>query len=264
MGNSIGVFDSGLGGLTVLKALKEALPSESFIYLGDVARLPYGNKSIGVVSEYSRDCVRFLEQHGVKAVVVACNTATALSANTLRADFSFPIVGVIEGGVRAALRATKNSRILVLATESTVRNEAYLREFNAQGFQGVVKQIACPLLVPLAEEGWWDREITAQIISEYLQRVGGFDFDTVVLGCTHYPLLEPSFRRILTPSVALVHGGAVVAEQLKEILKEKKQIAEHGTGSVSYFSTDSVSASLPLLKFSDSLGMVQFQQIHLS
>lgn len=259
----IGVFDSGLGGLTVLKALREAMPAESFVYLGDVARLPYGNKSAGVVSAYSRDCMQFLERHGVKLVVVACNTATALSAVALQQESDIPVVGVIEAGVRAALAATKNRRVLVLATDSTVRNEAYLREFNNQGFDGEVRQIACPLLVPLAEEGWWDREITAQVIDQYVDRVSGFDYDTLVLGCTHYPLLEPAFRKVLRDEVALVHGGTVLAEQVQQILREKKLEASGSSGEALYFATDSVSSNLPLLKFSGSLGTVSFQTVSL-
>lgn len=262
MNAPIGVFDSGLGGLTVLKALKETLPMESFIYLGDVARLPYGNKSINVVNAYSRSCARFLERSGVKLIVVACNTATALSLKNLQEEFSIPVVGVIEGGVESVLRAGNCRKVLVLATDSTVRNEAYLREFNRRGFTGVVKQMACPLLVPLAEEGWWDHSITANVISTYLQSEGvaAFEYDTVVLGCTHYPLLEPSLRRVLPPQTRILHGGSAVAEHVREILTAR---GLHATASAEphtvFFATDSVSPNLPLLKFCETMGKIGFE-----
>jgi glutamate racemase len=261
MNAPIGVFDSGLGGLTVLSALREALPGESFVYLGDVARLPYGTKSASVVNAYSQNCLRLLESYGVKLLVVACNTATALALDPLQLSTPIPVVGVIEGGVRAAVDCTRNQRILVLATDATVKNEAYLREFNRQNFQGQVTQIACPLLVPLAEEGWWEHEVTAQVIRHYLEGIS--EYDTIVLGCTHYPLLEPSFRKVLPEDISLVHGGKVVAEQVRQILSEKKQLSSSGDSTITFLATDSVSTQLPLLKLTGTLGKISFSLVAL-
>ncbi|NBT59397.1 glutamate racemase, partial [bacterium] len=167
----IGVFDSGLGGLSVLKELALAMPHEEFVYLGDIARLPYGTKSRSVVSKYSISCANFLVRQGVKALVVACNTASALALDSLQKTLQIPVIGVIEPGVKAAIRLSKESqqeRVLVLATEGTVKSEAYLREFKNQGFQGKVEQLPCPLLVPLAEEGWFDHSVTREVIQLYL------------------------------------------------------------------------------------------------
>lgn len=243
----IGVFDSGLGGLTVLRELRRHLPGESFVYLGDVARLPYGTKSRDVVTRYAQTCGRFLVDRGVKAVVVACNTATALALPDLRRELGVEVFGVIEPGVRAGLAASPARRVLVLGTESTVRSEAYLRAFGTADSSVRVEQIACPLLVPLAEEGWFEHEVTAQVVATYLARASAFDYDTVVLGCTHYPLLEPSFRRVLSPSIALVHGGAPLAAEVERFLVDKALRHEHGAGSLTFLATDRIPASVPLV-----------------
>lgn len=244
----IGVFDSGLGGLTVLKALREHLPSENFIYLGDVARLPYGSKSQAVVCEYARQCTRFLVGRNVKAVVIACNTASAMALEVLQKEMPVPVFGVILSGAQAGLAANQSPKsILVLATESAVRSEAYLKAFARLDPTQSVEQLACPLLVPLAEEGWFDHSVTQQVISHYLSTVDLHKTGTVVLGCTHFPLLEPSFRKVLPAHIALVHGGQGAALQVASALEKTGLRNASGLGTVSLLTTDRVSVRLPLL-----------------
>ncbi len=257
----IGVFDSGLGGLTVLRALRQRLPRENFVYLGDVARLPYGSKSQGVVREYARQCIDFLLARNVKAVVIACNTASAMALDALREQVPVPLFGVVKPGVSAGLEAGPGA-VLVLATESTVKSEAYLKEFAARDSSVVVSQLACPLLVPLAEEGWFDHAVTRQVIAHYLQGVDWSSIRTVVLGCTHFPLLEPSLREVLPEGVRVVHGGTAVAEEVATYLATQNLSNPHGQGSVQLLTTDRVSTRLPLLgDWSHSIG--EAQVVHL-
>jgi len=250
----IGVFDSGLGGLTVLRALKQALPSEDFLYLGDVARLPYGSKSQGVVREYAQQCVDFLVPQPVKAVVIACNTASAMALDGLSSP-GVPVFGVVEPGVQAGLRTAPRRGVLVLATHSTVKSEAYLKAFAQAAPELLVEQLACPLLVPLAEEGWFDHPVTEQVIAHYLSAVDLRRFDAIVLGCTHFPLLEPSLRRVISPDVTIVHGGGVLAEQVESVLRAKDLLnPSREVGSVRLWTTDRVSTHLPL--FADWVGQI--------
>lgn len=244
----IGVFDSGLGGLTVLKALTARFPKEDFLYLGDVARLPYGTKSPLVVGRYAKRCVDYLVGLGVKAVIIACNTATAAALSDLQAQSPVPVLGVIDPGAEAALEKTRNRKVLVAATLSTVNSEAYLKAFYARG-QGSceVYQVPCPLLVPLAEEGWFDSEVTDRVIAQYIEPYQKHDFDTCLLGCTHYPLLESAFRRVLGPHVSVVHGATILAEQLEKILVEKDLINPFSqAGRLRFLSTDTVSTHTPI------------------
>ena len=223
------------------------LAHENFLYLGDVARLPYGTKSAAVVTRYARHCVQFLLTQNVKAIVIACNTASAMALPTLRQEFDIPLFGVISAGVAAGIAASRTSRILVLATDSAVRSEAYPREFQHQGHRGEVEQVACPLLVPLAEEGWFDHPLTAAVIAEYLGRSRG-DFDSIVMGCTHYPLLENSFRRVIRPETNLVHGGSYLARELSRALTERGlENPSSVPGRMRFLSTDRIAPGLPLL-----------------
>ncbi len=244
---AIGVFDSGLGGLTILRELRSRFPNEDFVYLGDVARLPYGTKSAAVVTQYALSCAGFLVGHEVKAIVVACNTATAVALPTLRQEFSIPVVGVIESGVSAALERTHSHACLVCATESTVQSEAYVREFQRQSPRTRVYQKAMGLLVPLVECGWNEHPVTETIISTYLAECRGFEFDTVVLGCTHYPLLAPLFSKLLR-GVSIVDSSHGVGKALDRILIEAglKNSPTH-LGEARAFSTDRVAAS-PMVK----------------
>lgn len=244
----IGVFDSGLGGLSILQELALAMPEEDFIYLGDIARLPYGTKSQQVVAKYSNTCANFLFEQGIKALVVACNTATAMALPQLQNEFDIPVLGVIEPGVRACLNLSSDKPVLVLATEGTVKSEAYLMEFRRQGFNNKVEQLHCPLLVPLAEEGWFDHPITAQVIQNYLSSLPLNDFGLILLGCTHYPLLKESFKKVLGSDFPIVHGAAVLAQQLKELLASKNLLQENThKRKMTFFSTDQIKASFPIL-----------------
>lgn len=232
----IGVFDSGLGGLTVLKALVARLPEESFLYLGDLARLPYGTKSPEVVQEYARRCVAVLESHDVKGIVVACNTATASALPQLRKASRVPVWGVIEAGVTAAAEVTRGG-VLVLATEGTVRSQAYVEAFRRRDATVRVEQIACPLLVPLVEEGWFDHEVTKIVLREYLSKAGSFSYDTILLGCTHYPLLEKAIRSLVVDK-AVVHGGSALAAEV-----EAKFPRAAGKGALRFLVTDRTASS---------------------
>jgi glutamate racemase len=260
----IGVFDSGLGGLTVLKSLIERLPSENFIYLGDVARLPYGTKSQAVVEKYVRTCVQFLVEHKVKWVVVACNTATAMALKNLQPEFKIGISGVIEPGVRAALTESNTKKILVLATQSTVSSEAYLSEFQRQGAHSDIQQLACPLLVPLAEEGWFDCAITDQVVRHYLESFKNFEYDTLLLGCTHYPLLEPAFRRVAGSQIKLVQSGVKLADELAAVLSARGiDCTQPSSGTLTCFATDEVPRARPIAQLLFGR-QIEFEKIDLS
>jgi glutamate racemase len=246
---AIGVFDSGLGGLTVLKELKQQLPYEDFIYLGDIARLPYGNKSPQVVSKYAVHCVNQLVSDNVKAVVVACNTASSAALPLLKEKFQVPIFGMITPGVSAAMES-KKERILVLATAASVRSEAYPKEFVRQGFQGKVEQLVCPLFVPLAEEGWFDHEVTEKVIRSYLDQVKKFEYEAVLLGCTHYPLLIPSFQKVLGETIPLIHGAKNLAEELKEWLRNNQLgNPSDNQGQLTFSVTDPIPSTLPMVQY---------------
>ncbi len=211
MTRPIGVFDSGVGGLTVLSALRERFPAEDFVYLGDTARLPYGTKSASTVQRYALNAAAHLESHGIKLLVVACNTASSYALDALEATASVPVVGVVEPGVRAAV-ATGAARIGVIGTEGTIRSEAYQRTLAGRAASVEVQSAACPLLVPLAEEGWGDHPVTDQVARHYLTPLLDWGVQTVILGCTHYPLLRPSLQRVVGPDVQLVDSASSVAE----------------------------------------------------
>lgn len=220
----IGVFDSGVGGLTVVAALRRRLPAESILYLGDTARLPYGSKSRDTVAGYTRKNVRFLLDRGVKAVVIACNTASALGLDDLESDV--PTWGVIEPGARRAA-AVSRGRVGVIATESTVRSGAYPRALAKIRPELEVVSQPCPLFVPLVEEGWHDDPVTAEVAARYLAPLLEAQVDTIVLGCTHYPLLRPVLERA-APGVALVDSAETVAEQVAAGLAEAGLAAPAG------------------------------------
>ena len=209
----IGIFDSGVGGLTVLGALRERLPAESFVYLGDTARLPYGTKSATTVQRYAVNAAAHLVNHDIKLLVVACNTASSYALEALDNTVSIPVVGVVEPGVRAAI-ATGASRVGVIGTEGTIRSEAYQRALASRAPSIEVEAVACPLLVPLAEEGWGDHPVTDQVAKHYLTPLLDRGVQTIILGCTHYPLLRPSLQRVVGPDVELVDSAHSVAESV--------------------------------------------------
>lgn len=223
--DAIGVFDSGVGGLTVVSALRRRLPSESILYLGDTARLPYGSKSPDTVTRYTRRNIEFLTGRGVKAVVVACNTASALALPNLDMH-EVPTFGVIEPGARKAAAVSKG-RVGVIATEATVRSDAYPKALRAIRPDLEILSHPCPLFVPLVEEGWHDDPVTEEVARRYLRPLLDEGIDTLVLGCTHYPLLVPVLQRVAGPEVTLVDSAEVVAEMVANGLTERHLESTH-------------------------------------
>jgi len=215
----IGVFDSGVGGLTVYRALREKMPHEDIIYLGDTARLPYGTKSPETVANYAEQVTERLLKEKIKMLLVACNTATALAMPSLRKRFpDLPCLGVIEPGAGTAVQSTHNGKIVVMATEGTVRSGAYQEAIKRRKPEAEVEGLACNVLVSLAEEGWADCAETKAVMARYLSQIQMKDYDTVVLGCTHFPLLIPVIRALLPPKVTLVDSAETTAEAVSSYL----------------------------------------------
>jgi glutamate racemase len=214
----IGVFDSGVGGLTVFHELERALPRERLFYLGDTARVPYGPKSPETVERFGLEAARFLRKHDVKAVVVACNTVSAVAIDAVAEEARVPTVGVILPGARHAVKGSKTGRIGVIGTRATVASEAYPRAILALRGDAEVFSQACPLFVPLAEEGWTDDEVARAVAERYLATLKTSGVDTVVLGCTHYPLLKPTIQEVMGDAVVLVDSAEAVAAEVREWL----------------------------------------------
>jgi len=217
----IGVFDSGIGGLTVAHALMRRMPNESVLYFGDTARVPYGPKSPDTVRRYSREIAAFLAGEGIKTLVVACNTATAHALPALRDDVPLPVIGVIEPGARAAVRATRGGHIGVIGTAGTIKSGAYERAIRELDPSVRITARACPLFVPLVEEGWVDHDATRMIARDYLAPLLRENVDTVVLGCTHYPLLKPLLADVLGPEVALIDSAEETAIETASVLRHQ-------------------------------------------
>jgi len=231
----VGVFDSGVGGLTVLRALESRLPHEDFVYLGDTARLPYGTKSSQSIRRYALQAAALLKSRGVKCLVVACNTASALALDALSDEFApIPVLGVLEPGAAAACRATRSGRIAVIATESTVRGRAYERAIARRLPSAVVSARACALFVALAEEGWTEGPIVEAVARRYLDDLfsagPGEGPDTMVLGCTHFPVLAPALQKVLGPGVTVVDSAGTTAAALAGILADRGLAAPPGQG----------------------------------
>ncbi len=216
----VGVFDSGIGGLTVAHEIMRQLPAERIVYFGDTARVPYGPKSPDTVRRYSREITAFLRAQDVKAIVIACNTATAHALTDLRSEVDVPVIGVVEPGARAAVRASRGRHIGVVGTAGTVRSGAYERAIHAIAPDARVTVRACPLFVPLVEEGWIDHPVTRAVAVEYLAPLIEEGVDTLVLGCTHYPLLKPLLCDMVLGKVALIDSAAETAAELGRILRE--------------------------------------------
>lgn len=233
----IGIFDSGVGGLTVLRALRRRLPGESFLYLGDTARLPYGTKSAETVQRYALNAAAHLLEHRVQLLVVACNTATSFALPQLTAACDVPVVGVVEPGVRAALELGVR-RVGVIGTEGTIRSGSYQRALGRLAGGVEVRARACPLLVPLAEEGWGDHPITDQVARTYLGPLLEWGVEALILGCTHYPLLMPSLQRVVGPDVRLVDSASSVAEAVFQSYREEPPAGDGRQGEVFIHLTD--------------------------
>ena len=215
----IGVFDSGIGGLTVLKELIALLPGEDFIYLGDTARLPYGSKSNEVIVRYSRENTEFLLAKGIKLLVVACNTSSAVALEEIARGTMAPVVGVIEPGAAAAAAASRSGKIGVIGTEATIASGAYTRAIQRLRPRAEIYTRACPLLAPLVEEGWTDNEIAERTVAYYLESLKASGIDTLLLGCTHYPLLRTLFARVLGPRVRIVDSATATAQGVRARLR---------------------------------------------
>ncbi len=235
---AIGVFDSGIGGLTVLRELVEALPAEDFIYLGDTARLPYGTKSSEVIIRYSRENTEFLLAKGIKLLVVACNTSSAIALHEISRATIVPVIGVIEPGARAAINASRAGKIGVIGTEATIASGAYTRALQQLRPGVEVYTRACPMLVPLVEEGWLDNDVAERTVAHYLEGLKASGIDTLLLGCTHYPLLRELFQRILGSGVSIVDSASATALAVRERLAELRLGRIRGGGSQSFFVTE--------------------------
>jgi len=235
----IGVFDSGVGGLTVVKKLTEVLPNENIIYLGDTARVPYGNKSKETVTRFAVECIMFLEKFNIKLLVVACNTVSSWSLKTLKRVFSVPIIGVIEPAVKESCSKTKRLRIGVIGTKATVTSGSYPDAINKIDGKIKVYQKACPLFVPLVEENWLRDKSTFDIAAKYLKPLKEKGIDTLILGCTHYPLLKDVFRAYFGDNVNIIDSSLGVSEEIKSFLERKTLINESKKrGKIEYFVTD--------------------------
>jgi glutamate racemase len=244
---TIGVFDSGFGGLTVLKALLELIPGSDYLYFGDTARLPYGSKSVETVARYAVEAAHYLEAHRAELLVIACNTATALAIDRIRVAAHVPVLGVIEPGAEAAATVSKNKKVVVIGTEATVSSHAYRSALEARGLDA--REKACPLLVPLVEEGWIEHPVTEQVARIYLGEAfaDGFqEADALVLGCTHYPLLKPLLHRVAPSHVNIVDSAEstahAVASRLLTLLPPAPEVHEERRSipRLKFFATDSV------------------------
>ena len=218
----IGVFDSGVGGLTVMREIMRQMPDERIIYFGDTARVPYGNKSKETVIRYSQQIIRFLQTKDVKAIVIACNTASACALEAVEKSLDIPIIGVISAGSRAAVEATRNGKIGIIGTEATIRSGVYSEEMKRLREDIEVTGKPCPLFVPLVEEGLLHDSVTDEIASRYLACLKGKYIDTLVMGCTHYPLLRSTFKRLMGDDVTLVNPAYETAVELKELLEKNE------------------------------------------
>jgi glutamate racemase len=236
---AVGIFDSGVGGLTVLREITRVLPQEDTIYFGDTARVPYGTKSPETVTRYAHEITSFLVRRDIKLLVVACNTASAVALPSLKRQFSIPVVGVIEPGARRAVEVSRSGRIGVIGTAGTIRSSAYTRAIKRLNPSAVVLTKACPLFVPLAEEGWVDNQVARLTAQSYLQELIDAGVDTLVLGCTHYPLLKPLIAEVMGSGVTLVDSAAETARTVAEILAQKQNLRpDSETGNHHYYVSD--------------------------
>lgn len=238
----VGVFDSGVGGLTVAREIMRQLPNENLVYFGDTARVPYGSKSRDNIIRYSRQIIHFLKTKGVKAIVIACNTASALALDVVREEEELPIIGVIEPGARAAVSATKNKKVGIIGTEATVQSHMYSKVIKEMEPLVTVVGKACPLFVPLVEEGFAKHHVTEEIIDFYLASMKKEeDIDTMILGCTHYPLLRSRIKEYMGEKIHLVNPAYETAMDLKALLEEMNMTnntQEEGHGSYSFYVSD--------------------------
>jgi glutamate racemase len=244
----IGVFDSGVGGLTVLRALVEQTPEADYLYFGDTARLPYGSKSAATVAHYAVGAVRYLQDQGAELLVIACNTATALALDEIKAAACVAVIGVIEPGAESAAAASRKRKAVVIGTDATISSHAYRRALEARGV--AVREKACPLFVPLVEEGWVEHSVTEEVAKIYLSEAfseesGNDDADVLVLGCTHYPLIKPLLRRVAPDHISIVDSAESTAQEVARQLGHKPKLPSsadserRGVPGLKFFATDS-------------------------
>lgn len=250
----IGVFDSGVGGLTVAREIMRQLPNERIVYFGDTARVPYGSKSRDTITRFSRQIVRFLQTQKVKAIVVACNTASAYALDEIEKEVDIPIIGVVKPGAKTAIETTQNGKIGVIATEATIGSGIYKRYIEKNDTSISVVEKACPLFVPLVEEGLWEDPVTDEIARRYLTELIDIDIDTLILGCTHYPLIRSTVGKVMGDKVTLVNPAYETARELKELLEkeglESEKKPELGTELYRFFVSD---AADKFQKFANSI-----------
>lgn len=242
MQKAIGIFDSGVGGLTVLKEIVAKLPWENIIYLGDTARVPYGIRSAETVTRYSFENTNFLLAQEIKLLVIACNTATAISLDEVKKEYPLPVIGVLEPGARAAVAATRSRRVGVIGTEATIASGAYEKAIKRLAPDVEVTSVACPLFVSLAEEGWTDNDVAALVAEKYLASLSGTGIDTLVLGCTHYPLLKAVISRAVGGSITLIDSATETAKDVSSVLEKLKwKGSGQGHGLRRFYVTDAPS-----------------------
>lgn len=260
----IGVFDSGVGGLTVAREIMRQIPDERIVYFGDTARVPYGSKSPNTIIRYSRQIIRFLRTKNVKAIVVACNTASAFALETIKPELDIPIIGVVKPGAKVAARTTENGKIGVIGTEGTIRSEIYTKTIHRENKDAQVMGRACPLFVPLVEEGWIKDPVTVAVAERYLQPFKESDIDTLILGCTHYPLLRSTVREIMGEGVNLVNPAYETAVELRRLLAEQGIAndgkAQDGEGKYQFYVSD---AAEKFMQFANSILPYDIEQTQL-
>ena len=263
----IGVFDSGVGGLTVAREIMRQLPNERIVYFGETARVPYGSKSPETITKYSRQIARFLQSQQVKAIVIACNSASACALDALEEEVELPIIDVVRPGAKTAMEATHNGKIGVIATEATIQSGIYKRYIEEHDTDVSVVGKACPLFVPLVEEGLWEDPVTDEIARRYLTELIDIDIDTLILGCTHYPLIRSTVGKIMGDKVTLVNPAYETAQALKALLKregmESEKRPELGTELYRFFVSDSADK---FQKFANTIipyGILSAKTIHI-
>lgn len=263
----IGVFDSGIGGMTVVREIMRQLPNERIVYFGDTARVPYGSKSKATVTRFCRQILRFLQTHEVKTIVVACNTASAYALDELEQETDIPMIGVVKPGARAAVQTTKNGRVGVIATEATIGSRIYSKYIQQLNPEVTVWGKACPLFVPLVEEGLLQDPVTDEIARRYLAELIDLDIDTLILGCTHYPLIRSTVGRIVGEEVALVNPAYETARELKQLLQDKGLLNEEhpvlGSNQYQFYVSDTTDK---FIRFANSIlkyGVLSAKQVNI-
>lgn len=269
LGNSapIGIFDSGVGGLTVAREIMRQIPNERLVYFGDTARVPYGNKSKETVTKYSRQIIRFLKTQNVKAIVVACNTASAYALDEIEKELDIPIIGVVKPGAKVAAEATRNGKVGVIATAGTIQSQIYTKYI--QGISPDIQVIgkACPLFVPLVEEGLLEDPVTDEIATRYLNELKDIDIDTLILGCTHYPLIRSTVGRIMGEGVTLVNPAYETAIELRSLLERENLLNPStqrlGTNQYQFFVSDGADKFKTFANSILKYGILSAQVIHI-